>query len=63
MANISKKNEFLDKRLLDFKGTLPHKTTASDLAANETIYFWLNVPTGIGVQDYNSTLEWSVTIE
>jgi len=42
--------------------TLPHKTSASDISSNKTIYFWLDVPTTLTVQNYNSTTTWAITV-
>ena len=43
---------------------LPHTLSAAALNANETIYFWLQVPDSsqITSQDYNSTTEWIVIV-
>jgi hypothetical protein len=43
--------------------TLPHRISDTDTRANETLYFWLDVPSGITVQDYNSTPNWAIIVE
>ena len=42
--------------------SLGHKTSASDFSSNLTLFFWLDVPIGLTVQDYNSTI-WEIIVE
>jgi hypothetical protein len=42
---------------------LPHKTSDLDILSNETIYFWLDVPNDLTVQNYNSTTNWAIIVE
>ncbi len=64
-AEAGKGNQLVNKTAVTVSGSiLPHKSTLLDTIGNESLYFWLDVPTSavISAQSYNSTTLWTIIV-